>query len=196
LISIKRKQVVIFQLCEMKALHISTLLDELQTIVESNLDFSKEIKEKHKDRMFVPPGLGKWSAVQCLEHLNRYAAFYHHEIANKLNSNAGSAFYKPSWLGNYFAMSMLPTSKMKTMRTFKSKDPKIEETSIEAVQTFIDNQERMLSMIEKARKSDLGKVKCKTTLGSWLKFNLGDTFRFVIYHELRHIEQARKAVLG
>jgi flagellar biosynthesis chaperone FliJ len=194
LISIKRKQVVFFQLCDMKTLHVDTLLDELQNIVQTNLAFAKELQENHRDRMFDSPGPGKWSAVQCLEHLNRYAAFYHPEIADKLNNNSGDTHYKPSWLGNYFAMSMLPTEKMKTMRTFRSKDPKDEETTIESAQTFIENQERMLSMIEKARKSDLGKVKCKTTLGSWLKFKLGDTFRFVVYHEVRHVEQARKAI--
>ncbi|MDP4828418.1 MAG: DinB family protein [Flavobacteriales bacterium] len=180
----------------MKTLHVATVLDELQNIVQTNLAFAKDLQENHIDRMFESPGPGKWSAVQCLEHLNRYAAFYHPEIEDKLNSNGGDPHYKPSWLGNYFAMSMLPTEKMKTMTTFKSKDPVHDHLDISVLRTFIGNQERMLSMIEKARKSDLGKVKCKTTLGSWLKFKLGDTFRFVIYHELRHIEQARKAVLG
>ncbi|MBI1266683.1 MAG: DinB family protein [Cryomorphaceae bacterium] len=178
----------------MKTLHVDTLLDELQNIVHTNLAFAKDLEENHKDRMFESPAPGSWSAIQCLEHLIRYAAFYHPEIESKLNNHRVESHFKPSWLGNYFALSMLPTEKMKTMATFKSKDPAHDKMDITVLRTFIANQERMLVMIEKARTSDLAKVKCKTTLGSWLKFKLGDTFRFVVYHEFRHVVQAQKAV--
>jgi hypothetical protein len=51
----------------------------------------------------------------------------------------------------------------------------------------------MLKLLETASTKNLTKIKTAITL-PLLKFRLGDTFRFVIYHNERHIVQAQKVL--
>ena len=39
--------------------------------------------------------------------------------------------------------------------------------------------------------TNLTKVKTSITISNWIKLRLGDTFRFVIHHNLRHVVQAK-----
>lgn len=39
---------------------------------------------------------------------------------------------------------------------------------------------------------DLNKTKTAISISKWFKLKLGDTFKVVIYHNERHIAQARK----
>jgi hypothetical protein len=89
---------------------------------------------------------------------------------------------------------MLPKSNMKTMNTFTSKNPinsKLEKETV--LLGFINQQEEMLALLDTAKNKDLTKIKTSITL-PLLKFRLGDTFRFVIYHNQRHIVQAQKVL--
>ena len=54
-------------------------------------------------------------------------------------------------------------------------------------------QEELLSYLETAKNKNLDKIKTKTTLPI-LKFKLGDTFRFIIHHNERHIVQAKRVL--
>src|SRR5690606_40518190 len=66
-----------------------------------------------------------WNILECYEHLNRYGDFYLPQIASKIkqSSTKSEPFFKPGFLGNYFANSMLPKDKLNKMKTFKDKDP-------------------------------------------------------------------------
>ena len=105
--------------------------------------------------------------------------------AFKKNSNS-KVFYAGS-LGNKFALEMLPKEGMKKIKTFKSKNSIHKGMdSWEVVPTFIKQQKQLLNLLEVAGNKDLTKIKTSITL-PFLKFRLGDTFRFVIYHNERHI---------
>ena len=140
----------------------------------------------------------KWSILECLEHLNLYGDFYLVEIENRIlaakEQNMQNIVFKSGWLGNYFAEGMLPPTdgtKMKTMKTFKDKDPKSSSLPRTTIDRFIKQQKMMLTLLEEAKKVDLNKIKTNITiLKSILKLKLGDTFRFVIFHNYRHILQA------
>lgn len=180
----------------MKTLQVNVVLGELTDIINANIAFGESLQGRSISELNAQPAIDKWSVLQCLEHLNRYAAFYHPEIAKQLPNLRSGEHYKPSWLGDYFAKSMLPSAKMKKMKTFKSKDPVAGEQDLSVIEVFLQNQHRMLEYIRLAHGKDVGAVKCATTLGSWLKFKLGDTFRFVVNHELRHVEQAKRVLKG
>ena len=89
-------------------------------------------------------------------------------------------------------MDMLPNDEMKKMNTFKSKNPIYSKLNNEKVLLeFLDLQSELKVLLEKARTKNLTKIKTSITL-PLLKFRLGDTLRFVIYHNERHIVQAKK----
>ena len=90
---------------------------------------------------------------------------------------------------------MLPKEgkQLKTMNTFKHMNPTFVGTKNHGINQFIKQQEHMLLLLDKAKNVSLRKTKCKTTL-KYIKFNLGDTLRFYVYHNLRHIIQAQNVL--
>jgi hypothetical protein len=138
----------------------------------------------------------KWSILECLEHLNLYGDFYIPEIENRIehSKNAPQERFRSGFLGNYFAKSMLPKKNLNKMKTFKNKNPigsKLDKTTIKR---FLLQQEQLLNLLEKSRTIDLNKTKTAISISKWIKLKLGDTFRFIIYHNDRHILQANKAL--
>ncbi|MFM7022373.1 MAG: hypothetical protein ACKOXB_05295 [Flavobacteriales bacterium] len=58
----------------------------------------------------------------------------------------------------------------------------------------MDQQKQTLELLEAAGKVDLKKVKTSVSISKFIRLRLGDTFRFVIYHNQRHIAQAQKVL--
>ena len=168
-------------------------------------DVQKAIMETEKFRTLTEKELNfktspeSWSILECLEHLNLYGDFYLVEIEKRIleaNSSPTSAVFKSGLLGNYFTNSMQPKtdgSIDNKMNTFKHKNPVNSDLPITTVDRFIKQQRQMLVLLEQGKKVDLKKIKSKTTL-PLVKFRLGDTFRFVIAHNNRHIVQANKVL--
>lgn len=142
------------------------------------------------------PGADSWNILECAEHLNRYGNFYLPEIEKKIKQAepANDVEFKSGMLGKYFADSMLPKAKLNKMKTFKDKNPLGEKLDIKVIDICIEQQHRLLTLLNESGKVSLNRVKVPTTLGSLLKFRLGDTFQFLINHLLRHLKQMERMV--
>jgi hypothetical protein len=163
-------------------------------MVTSHIDEVKLFMTLSEDKLQHKTDTKSWSILECLEHLNLYSQFYNPEIKRRIkNSNTNNSInFKSGFLGNKFALDMLPNDKMKKMNTFKSKNPISSKLdSHKVLSDFITYQEELLDLLEKGKFKNLSKIKTSITL-PLLKFKLGDTFRFVIYHNERHIVQAKK----
>lgn len=149
------------------------------------------------------PAPEKWSAAQCLDHLNAYSRFYVPAIEKAIQGKlAGSLapvpspVFKSGWLGNYFTNMMKPKTdgqpgmKMQAPKAYR---PLADLDARKTVNEFIEWQQQTKALLDRAKLVNLEQIKIPTTLGSWLKFSLGDTFRFVIAHEQRHMAQALRA---
>ncbi len=173
----------------------TTLLSDLTAIVNEHISYAKQLLELKEEKLQWRAQENSWSVLECLEHLNLYARYYNDEIDTKMKrSNLPfSDTFKSGFLGNKFANDMLPKEQMKTMNTFKSKNPIHSDLNKETViLDFINLQESLLELLKVAATKNL-KLKIKTTL-PLLKLRLGDTFRFVINHNIRHIEQAKRVL--
>ena len=172
------------------------LLTELKTLVQTHITFSKSLLEISEKQLQSKLNKDSWSVLECLEHLNLYGDFYIPEIKRRLQKSMSkpSHNFKSGFLGNKFAIDMLPKEKMKTMNTFKSKNPINSSLDKEKViLRFIHQQEKMLELLESSKSKNLNKIKTSITL-PLLKFKLGDTFRFVIHHNERHVKQAENVL--
>lgn len=172
------------------------LLLELRNYVQSHINFVISLKAIEEEVLQQKKTAKSWSVLECLEHLNLYAQFYTVELRKRMEASASTAKseFKSGYWGNKFAMDMLPKEGMKTMNTFKSKNPvhsKLEKAVV--LGEFIKLQEELLQLLTLAEQKDLTQIKTSLTL-PLLKFRLGDTFRFVIYHDERHIMQAKKVL--
>lgn len=170
------------------------LIAELKKIGEENIQFAKNLLNQPDKKLNFRSSEKSWSILECFEHLNMYGKFYIPEISKRIiNSNTKPAeIFSSGILGNYFAKSMLPKENLNKMKTFKSMNPIHSDLDKIVLNEFISQQKQMINLLNDAENVDLNKVKTSISISNLIKLKLGDTFRFVIYHNLRHIEQAKR----
>jgi len=174
------------------------LIEALSSDVQTAINEASRFKTLTIKQLNAKETTEKWSILECLEHVNLYGDFYLKEIETRILSATpakNATVFKSGIFGNYFANSMKPKADgtiPNKMKTFKDKNPSNSNLPITIIDRFIKQQRQMLTLLEQAKQVDLKKVKTGTTLPI-IKFRLGDTFRFVIYHINRHIVQAQKA---
>lgn len=140
----------------------------------------------------------KWSALECLEHLNLYGDFYLVEIEKqilKCPRKAVQMKFKSGLLGNYFANLMkVKNGKVTKMKSPRDKNPSNSKLSITSLNRFLKQQEQIVCLLNQCRNIDLTKTKASISLTNFIKLRLGDTLRFYCYHIERHVLQAEKAL--
>lgn len=180
-----------------------TLLTGLQQQTESFLnDAIQQWQMLPPSVMLYKETADKWSAAQCLMHLNSYGNYYLPAIAKTLDEALlkqwlSKETFKSSWLGNFFTELMLPkgaAGTVKRMKAPRNHTPLANDNSDDSIATFIDQQEMMLQLLEKAKAIDLLKASTPISISRFIKLPVGDTFRFLTAHTYRHVLQATRAM--
>ncbi|MGN6210956.1 DinB family protein [Parafilimonas sp.] len=148
------------------------------------------------------PSPGSWSAMQCLGHLNAYGRYYLPAIERaidmaRLKHQPAVETFTPGWLGNYFTKLMLPGKDGIPVKKMKApKDYTIinEGNSDAVIAEFINQQEKILLLLQQARHVDLNKIRIPVSIAKFIKLKLGDVFMFLIAHNLRHVKQTERAI--
>jgi len=138
-----------------------------------------------------------WNVLECLEHLNLYGDYYLPECkkaiqkASRIKERPGST-YAPGWLGNYFAnmMKVKEQGKLVKYSTFKDKNPLNTNLTSNVLQKFLKQQKDLLEILKAAEQVNMEKAAVPITISRFIRLKLGDTLRFVVYHNERHLEQA------
>lgn len=172
------------------------LLAELIERTRNHLNAAERYKNLPVEALNLRIEEDSWSVLECLEHLNLYGDYYLPELQHRISKSrfTAEAHFKSGLLGNYFAMSMLPKEKLNKMKTFKDKDPKGSRLGADTIDRFIAQQKELLDLLSKARRVSLNRTKTSISIPLPVRLKLGDTFRFVIYHNARHIVQAEKVL--
>lgn len=170
------------------------LIDSLIAEVESHLsDTTKLFQNLPNEVLLKPAENGGWSIAQCLEHLNSYSQYYLPQIKKGLEnaSKTENNFFSSSWLGAYFTKMMRPSS-TKKYKAFKNHIPSENLDSAVVLAEFIEHQEILLNYLKQAQNVDLERIKIPISITKWVKLSLGDVFQFMIAHDERHIQQAKR----
>ena len=177
-------------------MNTESLINELIQITEKNMNEVQLFKNLNNIELNLKLNAESWSILECIEHLNRYGDFYIPEIRKRIESTnfKKSLTFRSGILGNYFAKSMLPKEKLNKMKTFRSMNPNNSSLDRSVLDKFLQQQESILDLLSKARHLNLNKVKTSISISKWIKLKLGDTLRVVIYHNLRHIVQAKSMI--
>lgn len=182
----------------MKQVNSRELLAELEARVEKHLEESVRIYQNLSRETLnkQSPG-GGWSIAQCLEHLNTYGDYYFPKIEKGLQDFKGgsSPKFTSTWLGDYFTRMLDPETGNRKMKAFKAHIPASDLDGQAVVAKFIHQQEMLIQLIRRADQKDLDKIKIPISLSKWVKMKLGDTFRFIIAHNERHIRQANRMLI-
>ncbi len=187
----------------MPVFQAAELLQDLRTDVKGVLNaFQTHINSQPAAVLLQQPAPGSWSAAQCLHHLNGYGQFYLPALEQAINKAERDQWtakpqFRSGWLGNYFTGLMQPKpdgvlkSKMKAPKGH-CPQPALDAPAI--LTEFTAQQNALLALLQRAEKIDITRLRVPTSLSSLLKLNAGDTFRFLIAHEQRHLLQALRAV--
>jgi DinB superfamily len=176
------------RLIQQAELHLETAIHDWQVIPHSH--FARQ------------PSPQAWSANQCLQHLNQYGRYYLSTITKIMDLSpadprASGKTFSSGWLGGYFIKMMEtqanghPARKMKAMKGY---DAYSIVPSHEVIAEFIDQQETLIALLERAKKYNLETIRIPITLSAFVRLKLGDTFQFLVAHNHRHIQQATRAL--
>lgn len=172
------------------------LIDKLEQQVEAHLQDSISSFQNLDDSILLKSAsTGGWSVAQCLEHLNSYGLYYLPLFEKAIEENPDSQSNKPfksTWLGKLAIDSMNPDTGKKKFKAFKNHTPQPNLVAKEVVAEFINQQERLLQILQKAKSKDIQQIKIPISIAKFLKINLGDALQFLIIHNERHIRQAKK----
>ncbi len=171
----------------------TALLADLTQRTQQVLDDARKLKTLDSKALNKKANADSWNALECLEHLCRYGDFYIPEITKCLDaaSKKTADNFNSGLLGNYFAKTMLPGAK--GMKTFKAMNPAGTTVRENVIETFIKQQEAILDIIARCSYYDLTKIKTSISISNLIKLRLGDTLRVVVYHNQRHMVQAKRA---
>lgn len=172
---------------------IETLKNDTQSIIQT---VENEFSTLTTDQQTWKPNPEKWSIAECLEHLNIYGRYYLPTITTQMekSNSEAQATYSGGLLGNYFVNSMLPkqgtvVNKMKTPTAYNPTKSEMENKNY--LKDFLEQQQTLLTLLNQSKKVNLQNTKIPISISKWVRIKLGDTFRFIIAHNQRHILQAQ-----
>ena len=173
-----------------------TLISQLTKTTKQNLNYLQELKEYSIEQLNFKQNTEKWSILECLAHLNIYGDFYIPEIEKSINKaqTSNNNMFKSGVLGNYFVKLMEPKEKLNKMKTMSKFNPSGSSLTKSELTKFEQQQYKTLDLLSKATVVDLTKNKTKTSLSKIINMRLGDTLRFVIAHNQRHLLQAKRII--
>jgi len=175
------------------------LINDLKKDVQQLVAAAEHIKQNDKVKLAYAPAEGKWSIVQILEHLNAYGRYYLPAIDNAiaLKKDEPDAWFISGFLGDYFTKSMKPTNvfevknKMKTAKAYNFPN----SLNVDIVMSeYLEQKAKLQLLLEESRLRNLNTVRIPITITKLVKLKLGDTFRFLVAHEQRHMVQARNTL--
>ena len=170
------------------------LITNLMEESKNHIHTVEQLKVERDEFLNWRPNTKSWNILECIEHLNRYAEFYNKEIEYRLSlsKKPPEKFFKSGWIGNYFVRLIRPNEKkVKKMKTLKDMDPRGVPLKKEILETFLHQQTILLKLLQKSRNHSLNKVKTSISITKWITLKLGDTLRFVVNHNGRHILQIK-----
>ena len=172
-----------------------SLIEELETELGNQIAQVKENFENAPEAILQNPSVsGGWSILQCLDHLNSYGLYYLPQISEALKTarRSDTANYNSGWLGDYFTKIMSPETGTKKFKAFKDHLPSKVLDSKRVISEFLRQEELLLNYLIDSKGVDMASVKIPLSIVPFVGIRLGDTFRFLLAHNRRHLLQAKR----
>ena len=173
----------------------ATLIPDLQQQVRALLaTLETELQLLPDEALQYRPGSDKWSVLECLEHLNRYARYYHPALAEALQqaAPAADAAVRFTWLGRKSCELVRPENQ-KPQKTLARMNPARSHLSRSVLAELRQHQEQLLMLLTQAVGKDLNRKVIPVEFFRLLKMCTGETLLFVVAHARRHVQQAQRA---
>ncbi len=170
------------------------LLEDLSRNVEETIATAQQLQQLPPVLLNQQPAPGKWSIAQVLEHLNSYNRYYLPEMEKALKGSSVpfNPVFRAGLFGNYFTNMMQPGEDgriLHKMQAPKDHRPAAILDTTKVLAEFMTGQAHLLELMTLAGKTDMNRLKVPVSISRFIKLKLGDTFRFLTAHQLRHFVQ-------
>ncbi|MFK7981792.1 MAG: DinB family protein [Saprospiraceae bacterium] len=169
---------------------ITNLIQNVENIIST---VNKEFKPLTINQLNQKENIDKWSILECLEHLNRYHAYYNAAIKKGLaaaKSTTTNKPYKNGWFGK-MSIDMMSPDNAKKQKAIAKFNPVGSQLTKETMTKFLTYQQELLTLLEQAKGKNINQRKVPVEFFKLIKMKIGDALDFVITHERRHILQAQ-----
>ena len=168
----------------MKRAKRDTLQEVRQQLNESNRQIS-DFQQLNEEALRYRPGPGRWSVLDCLEHINLFYADYFSRMEPAVHQAAPAdrTEYTPGFFGQKMVGGLRPNQGKRRMKikTFKAMVPATDEkTPAQIFDTLLQYHTRLEHLLSESEALDWDKVKVASAIGPLLRFKLGDCFRLLM----------------
>jgi hypothetical protein len=178
--------------------------EELLDDVGGELDaLTHRVRERFagltREQLIWQPDPDRWGVGQCLVHLARINELYRARLAVALQKGRGRGCtsrgpLRGTWFGRWFTSAVGPEASRRT-KTPPHFRPRREVVAGVPVETFLEEQGRLRTLVEEARGLDLDRIGVTSPASPLLRLRASDALRVLVEHEKRHVSQA-EAVLS
>jgi hypothetical protein len=174
------------------------LIQIVTSITQQNIEaINKSTAKLSEKQMNWIPNPGVWSVAQILAHMNEFGRYYHPTFLKKIENTRFTSTkeaFVSSPLGRSAWKSMKLGNAKNVKRKFKAQkgyNPNIDKGLVKGneIETFLAQQNELLSIIEKAGTVNIRRVKIPISMSKIVRLRLGDALLFVVYHNQRHVQQ-------
>lgn len=173
---------------------------DLQTRLTSILaTVEREFAHLSDEQLRWQPAPGRWSIVECLQHLNLAERYYIRNMQHKIDAiglvqtNPTDQSLESDVVGRVFRWIIDPQTKMKTPAPGIIRPRRADDLNPASVLAqFMELQTLLHDLLNKAVYLDWNQNRMPTMFGNWLKMRVGDVLQMLVAHTERHLNQAMR----
>ena len=140
------------------------------------------------------PKPGEWNVLQCFDHLNLTHDYYVPKIggglAQRRPANPAEDSYAPSFWGRiYMHFSFNPKYSFPAPSAVV---PAADSLGRDVLHRYLAKQEALLTTLDAVAAIDLRAT--TVPIEKFVRFNLGDCLKILVYHDRLHIGQAERVL--
>ncbi|RAK00342.1 DinB family protein [Larkinella arboricola] len=168
------------------------LQERIRTVLAT---VEREFRPLTDEQLNWKPDTRQWSITQCLQHLNLAERFYIRNLQKKVDdlgliqTTPTDQSLEAGMVGRLLRYAVDPDTKMK-LPTVSFMNPRPDLNAREVMQQFIELQQLLHELLDKAPYLDWNREKIMTLFGNWIKISVGDAFLMLVAHTERHVNQA------
>lgn len=168
---------------------LTTLLDTVE----------REFAHLSDEQLRWKPAPGRWSVVECLQHLNLAERYYIRNIQHKVDklglvqTNPTDQTIESDWIGKLFSYAVDPQANVKIPAPGLVRPRHADDLHPASVLAqFLELQTLLRDLLGKAVYLDWNRDRLATLFGNWLTIRVGDALRMLVAHTERHLNQAMR----
>jgi DinB superfamily len=174
---------------------LSKLISEFSSATDRVVKMQREYSDEQWQRK---PGPERWSAIECIWHLNWTSEkmIQNIRLAMKGLEPKHQEKYTLDFVGWFLAKSLSAKSRF---AKFKTTAPFVSQSTMniaEVLGRFRELQEGMIRAIRESEGLPLGKGRVESPFNSRVHYNVYSAFWVTAVHEHRHLDQAERAAMG